>query len=167
MLRELAELGGLVDRVRDGAAAIRKLSSGKYEGVVLDLKLGTTLGPQGLSVLDELKRSHPDIAVVVVTAHPHLAVRALEIGVDALLYKPVEGSHVMQDLRRAVELRGLRRENAKLRERIELIPEAPGIVKSLQSPGPESRGLSPPSSLFMVTMTLSGNLSPALSAALI
>jgi CheY-like chemotaxis protein/predicted nucleotide-binding protein len=115
LARQFVEFGFTVERAKDGDAAIRHLSSSGFDGVVLDLKLGGGVRPQGLAILEWIRKEQPLVAVVVVSAQPHLCERALEVGVDALLYKPIEALHVFRYLDRAMELRRLRAENAQLR----------------------------------------------------
>lgn len=119
LAKTLEEFGLSVDWTDDGTKAIELLRGKEYEGVILDLALRS--GLQGLQILEWLSTNRMNISVIVVTAHGHLGIRALELGVDALLQKPVEARHIVSYLNRAIELRKLRSENQILLQRIEAI----------------------------------------------
>ena len=120
LLNNLADLGLSAERAIDGVAAMNLLEKKEYQGIILDLKLGRLPSPQGLQILEWVSRHKKGTAVVVVTAHAHLGFRALELGVDALLYKPVQAQHVLHYMMRAIELRRLRKENLQLRKALSL-----------------------------------------------
>jgi ActR/RegA family two-component response regulator len=133
LVDKLAELGLTVDRARDGERAFKLLEREEYKAIILDLKLGAPPKPQGLQILEWISSERPGLAVVVVTAYSHLAFRALELGVDALLHKPVDAHHVLQYVQRAIELRQLRLENQRLHKglRVALSVYAPGVIMAL------------------------------------
>jgi len=119
LVTELHEMGLGPEWAKEGTEALRFLDKQKYDGVILDLRLSKPPAPQGIQILEWLNANRPDTAIVVVTAHSHLAFRALDLGVDALIQKPVEPQHVVQYLRRAIQLRSLRKENERLLEILE------------------------------------------------
>jgi ActR/RegA family two-component response regulator len=118
LLTDLAELGLSAERAASGEQAMKLLKANSYDGVILDLRLESLPSPQGLQILEWVKKNRSETVVVVVTAYEHLGFRALELGVDALLYKPVEAQHVLNYMLRAIELRRLRLENQSLKEAI-------------------------------------------------
>jgi DNA-binding response OmpR family regulator len=87
MVRALTKPGHRVDRVRDGAAAIRAHSSVGYDLVILDVGLP---GATGLEVLTHLRRQEPGLPVLLVTAdnEPAHVVRGLKAGADDYITKP-------------------------------------------------------------------------------
>ncbi len=130
--RHLSEYGMNTEVVYDGNSAFELLRKNKYSGVVLDLSLPGD-SPQGNTILEWLSKRRENIATVVVTAYTHLSERALELGVDTLLHKPVDGIHIPKYMQRAIELRKLRAENKKLRKLINLSITSylPGAVLAL------------------------------------
>jgi CheY-like chemotaxis protein len=121
LLQTFADYGIDAERAQDGETALSMLQASSFDGVVLDLKLSKNPEErQGLGVLEWIRKEKPMIAVVVVSAQPHLCNRAVEVGVDAILNKPVEAAHVFQYLDRAMERRRLREENGKLRRLLKL-----------------------------------------------
>jgi two-component system, NtrC family, response regulator HydG len=107
----LEEEGFRVESVGDGAAALERLSSGECDpdAVILDHQLP---GMNGLDVLRLLQRRLPELPVVTVTAHgdERLAVEAMRLGAFAYLPKPLNFDEVGLVVRRATELRRLRRD---------------------------------------------------------
>jgi len=121
LLQTFADYGIDADRAKDGDSALSMLQASSFDGVVLDLKLSSNPEErQGLAILDWLRKEKPLIAAVVVSAQPHLCNRAVEVGVDAILNKPVEATHVFQYLDRAMERRRLREENERLKRLLKL-----------------------------------------------
>ncbi|HEY6188626.1 MAG TPA: response regulator [Pyrinomonadaceae bacterium] len=120
MLENLAELGLSAELAADGERAMQLLKTKEYEGIILDLQLPSQSGPQGLQILEWVSGNKKDTAIVAVTALTRLGVRALELGVDVLLYKPVEEHHIVNYMMRAVELRKLRLENKRLKDAVGL-----------------------------------------------
>ena len=113
--KRLSELGMHTEIAYDGNTALCLLNQKEYNGVILDLSLPAD-GPQGITILEWLSENKPNTAVVIVTAHQHLAFRALELGVDTLLMKPVDEVHILRYMQRSIELRMLRDENKKYAE---------------------------------------------------
>jgi DNA-binding NtrC family response regulator len=85
-----------------------------YDIVLLDLKL-----PDGnaLEWIPELKKTHPDLPVIVVTGTGDVptAVRAMRSGAENYLTKPVDPDNLEMSLRTALELGDLRRQKRSKR----------------------------------------------------
>lgn len=105
---ELKEYGLVVSKIDTGEEAIKALNEEIFQGVILDLKLKASSEIHGISLIEWLKKFHPDIPIIVITGHSHLAIRAFEYGVDSLMIKPVEGKYISQYLKRAIEFRELK-----------------------------------------------------------
>lgn len=106
---ELKEYGLVTIKVDGGEEALELLENDSFQGVVLDLKLKSSSNIHGISVIEWLRKFQPNIPIIVITGHSHLAIRAFEYGVDSLMIKPVEGKYVSQYLKRAIEFRELKR----------------------------------------------------------
>jgi Response regulator containing CheY-like receiver, AAA-type ATPase, and DNA-binding domains len=82
----------------------------EFNAVVLDLKL-----PDGnaLEWIPELKKTYPDLPVIVVTGTGDVptAVKAMKSGAENYLTKPVEPDNLEMSLHTALELGDLRRQN--------------------------------------------------------
>src|SRR5215470_17020349 len=67
-------------------------------------------GEAALELLRQLKAGHPDVAIVVMTAHATVqsAVEALRLGAVDFLLKPFDLTEAVLAIRHAIELQGLR-----------------------------------------------------------
>ena len=74
----------------------------------------------GRELLERIASSHPEIPVVVVTAEQdvRIAVDCMKVGAYDYLLKPAGADELMATVRRALEHRELREENARLRSRL-------------------------------------------------
>jgi two-component system, NtrC family, nitrogen regulation response regulator NtrX len=86
--------------------------------VILDIWLqGSKL--DGLELLDRIKRSHPDLPVVIISGHGNIetAVAAIKRGAYDYIEKPFKADRLVLIVARALEASKLKRENRELRER--------------------------------------------------
>ena len=88
----------VVAEAHDGAAALEALDRSKADVLVLDLNMN---GLEGIDVLRQAKRDHPDTRVVVLTMHSgrEYVARALAEGADGYLLK----DSAVQDLAAAIQ----------------------------------------------------------------
>ncbi|HEX6642599.1 MAG TPA: sigma-54 dependent transcriptional regulator, partial [Thermoanaerobaculia bacterium] len=88
----------------------------------------------GRELLERIASSHPEIPVVVVTAEQdvRIAVDCMKVGAYDYLLKPVGADELMATVRRALEHRELRDENARLRSKLlEQDLEQPAVFSGL------------------------------------
>jgi len=87
LARGLEAEGFAVDSVAEGAEALLRVETARYDLVVLDLLLPRV---DGLTVLRELRRSQPELPVVILSARSDLAtkLRGFELGANDYLAKP-------------------------------------------------------------------------------
>jgi len=86
--------------------------------VILDIWLqGSRL--DGLQILAELKRDHPDVPVVMISGHGNIetAVSAIKSGAYDFIEKPFKADRLLLLVERAIEAARLKRENRELRLR--------------------------------------------------
>ncbi len=85
LLRE----GYLVDESENGIKALQCMKDQHFDIILLDHKMP---GMNGFEVLKEVKRTNPEIAVVIISAYGTIerAVEALEAGAFYYITKPVE-----------------------------------------------------------------------------
>ena len=100
----------------NGTAAIAAVEREAPDAVLLDLMMPG--GPDGLQTLEQLKRSAPDLPVVMMSGKANLtdAVRATKLGAFQFLEKPLTPEGVLTTLRAALELSRTRAENRRLHE---------------------------------------------------
>jgi DNA-binding NtrC family response regulator len=116
MLRTALEADGYqVAEAADGTAALKALRQAQYAAVLTDLKLP---GESGLQVLQAAREVSPSTPVVIMTAYGSIeeAVRAMKDGAYDFVQKPLDLSHLMLLLRRAIAQQKLLRENVLLKE---------------------------------------------------
>src|SRR5437667_9226803 len=77
-------------------------------------------GPDGLQTLEQLKRSAPDLPVVMMSGKANLtdAVRATKLGAFQFLEKPLTPEGVLVALRSALEVGRTLAENKRLHEQL-------------------------------------------------
>jgi DNA-binding NtrC family response regulator len=125
---------------QDSRQVLDLLSKNDIEAVVLDVMMPHVSGKE---LLSEISANFPDIPLVMLTGVDELetAVECMRSGAFDYMVKPVEKERLVGSIRRAIELRELKRENNSLRQNIfstELKdPEAFKEIKT-QSPKMES-----------------------------
>ena len=112
-----AQIRGLVERLvgtaghecvgaRSVDEARRLLESEPFSVVLCDIGLP---GHSGLELLDEIARTRPDVATVIVTGEqdPHVANTALQLGAYGYLLKPFQPNELLIDVTNALYRRRL------------------------------------------------------------
>jgi DNA-binding LytR/AlgR family response regulator len=94
----LSEVGGVevVGQASDAAEAMKLAEREEPQLAFVDLRMP---GPDGIALAQALKRRHPELQVIVVSAHDDAALRAFEAQVLDYVLKPVR----MERLRAAIE----------------------------------------------------------------
>ncbi|MGM0576331.1 MAG: sigma-54-dependent transcriptional regulator [Myxococcota bacterium] len=113
-----------------GREALAIVDSEPVDVVLLDVKMPDLSGTE---VLDRIKRSHPDVEVVMMTAYGTIqtAVDAIRAGAYDFLTKPFEPiEQVARVVERAAEHKRLRDRNRFLESRLDLHEDYFGIVGS-------------------------------------
>ncbi|HEX9205586.1 MAG TPA: response regulator transcription factor [Candidatus Deferrimicrobiaceae bacterium] len=91
-----------IDEAKSGQEAVNKVWKGKYDLVVLDLKMP---GKGGLDTLKEIKQHQPRLPVVILSMHPEeqFALRAIRAGASAYLTKECAGDEMVLAVRKALK----------------------------------------------------------------
>lgn len=117
------------------AEAKLKLAQDCFDIILLDLSLPDG---NGLDLITEIRRNYPEVALVVITGTGDvpLAVKAMQLGADNFLTKPVDMNELNIYLGKSVELKGLRSKEMT-RRRLDKRPEpyfgkSPAIKKTLE-----------------------------------
>src|SRR3954469_22178433 len=104
----------------DADQAIAAVGARRPSLVILDIWLqGSRL--DGIQILAELKRDHPNIPILMISGHGTIetAVSAIKQGAYDFIEKPFKSDRLLLMIRRALETAELRRENADLKRRSE------------------------------------------------
>ena len=99
-------------------AAIQTLGERPVDVMLSDVRMP---GMDGLGLLREARRLHPDLVVIMLTAYGSVetAVEAMKVGAADFLTKPVNLDHLDITISKAVRQRALERENRALKSRLD------------------------------------------------
>ncbi|MFV3077743.1 sigma-54-dependent transcriptional regulator [Niveispirillum fermenti] len=103
----------------DADQALAAVAARRPSLVIQDIWLqGSRL--DGLQVLAELKRDHPDVPVVMISGHGNIetAVAAIKSGAYDFIEKPFKADRLLLLVERAIEAARLKRENRELRVKV-------------------------------------------------
>src|SRR3989454_1958864 len=133
MENRLRGSGHFVESAANAETALERIAEKAFDVMLLVLRMP---GIGGLGALRRLSETGLPCEVVVLTGQPDYddCVEAMKLGAFHYLRKPMEPALIEEALRRAVEHRGLRRENAALRRMLgpvistsELVGDGPAI----------------------------------------
>jgi two-component system NtrC family response regulator len=115
--RSLQSAGYEAEAATDPVEGLQRITDRVYDVVLTDLKM-----PQmdGLEFLERIKRRRPETDVVMMTAYAstETAIEAMKRGAHDYLIKPFPVDELRLILERLGETRGLRQENARLRDEV-------------------------------------------------
>ena len=113
----LSKAGHSVDSLGDGEEALQRVAAEEYDLVITDLRLGKVTG---LEVLEAVKSFHPATEVIMITAYATTdnAIEAMKAGAHDYLTKPFKVDKLNVVVQKALEKRGIVRENTLLREKL-------------------------------------------------
>lgn len=116
-----------------GEKALEEISLRQPSLLILDVWLGD---PQydGLKILEAIKKSNPDLPIVMISGHGTVetAVNAIKLGAYDFIEKPFKSDRLLLVVRRALEVANLRRENRHLKEEV-CLPQMKGSSNTIQT----------------------------------
>jgi DNA-binding NtrC family response regulator len=92
----------------DPAAAISIVTNTKPELIILDLNFSIdTSGNEGMNLLKEIRKSEPNVPVILITGWGtiELAVLGMKLGANDFINKPWNNSHFLQSVKTLLELK--------------------------------------------------------------
>jgi DNA-binding NtrC family response regulator len=97
----------LVNIAENGAEALKRFDEQRPDLLLLDIGLPDM---SGMELLEKVKKTYPDVAVIMVTAVDEVrtVVKALKLGAYDYLQKPIDGAEVKVTIRNALENRRLK-----------------------------------------------------------
>ncbi len=103
-------------RCQESRKVMAILEEQEIETILLDLMMPHVPGQQ---ILAEVMRNHPHIPVIIVSGVNEIetAVQCMQNGAFDYVLKPAEADRLLPSIRRALEVRHLRRENSRLSQR--------------------------------------------------
>lgn len=113
----LTQQGYNVQTASSGGEAVAKLSQGKYDLVITDLKMGDV---DGVQVMRTAKELMPDAEVIIITGYATInsAVEVMSHGAFYYLPKPIKLNELHHLVKKAIEKTLLRKEIYRLQQRI-------------------------------------------------
>ena len=111
--------------------ALQWLETEPYQLLITDLRMPEM---NGIDLLREVRRRHPDIGVVVITAFASLesAVEALRLGAADYVTKPFHVDEIRAVVNKVIDHEALRRENRRLKTKLDEDGGTPHIIGSSQ-----------------------------------
>jgi two-component system NtrC family response regulator/two-component system response regulator HydG len=137
----LQEDGYEVGRANDARTGLALLERVDPDVVLTDLRMP---GMDGLELLEKVKQIRPETMVIVMTAYGTVktAVRAMKLGAEDYLGKPIDVEELEVILQRALEKKRLLEETRVLRERVSqkyrlesLVGECPEMLAAFKTVG--------------------------------
>jgi len=106
------------DAVTSGREGLDRLAEADYDLVITDLVMNDV---DGMEVLVQAKKRHPDVEVILVTGYATVenAVAAMQKGATTYLRKPVNLDELRAVVRNTLERQHLRRDNIELRRQLD------------------------------------------------
>jgi DNA-binding NtrC family response regulator len=130
----LKDAGHEVEFVNGGTLALKRMETAAYEAVVTDLRMAP---PDGLALLEEIKRRWPATTVVLMTAYASLetARKALKLGAHDYVDKEGEFREELKTiLAKVARERALERENQRLSGTVDSLKK--GLATIIGASGP-------------------------------
>jgi len=92
--------GLTVETVSNGAEALKKVESGDYDAIVLDLVMP---GMDGIETLKRIRAKKPELQIILLTGHGSIqkGVESVKLGALDFLEKPAELSVLMEKIHQA------------------------------------------------------------------
>ncbi|MEW6600547.1 MAG: sigma-54 dependent transcriptional regulator [Nitrospirota bacterium] len=117
--RAMKKEGYSVTGANSGVSALRILEKEEFDVVLTDLRMEKV---DGMQVLQRCRDIYPDTEVIIITAHASLpnAIDMMKKGAFYYLEKPFKLDEVRKVVREAYEKVKLKKENAHLREQIDI-----------------------------------------------
>lgn len=116
-----------VDMAVNGTDGIRRMETGSYDLVLLDLMMPDL---SGLEVLDEIRPRDPSTPIFMITAYGNveIAVQALKAGANDYFSKPWDNDKLLIEIDRMISKGRLEQENTQLKRALKQRYSFPNIV---------------------------------------
>ncbi len=115
------------------AYGLKILKSNSPALVLLDLQLPDA---EGLQMLDQIKREHPDVQVIILTAHDSLnnAIESIKRGAYHFISKPYAPEELLSLVEKALEKQSLLKETEELRQKTQQLERRLEIAETKLAP---------------------------------
>lgn len=135
--RALTQEGMDVTCFEDGQSLLRNIDNSPPDAIVSDIRMP---GIDGLDLLEKIKLQHPDLPVIIMTAHSDLdsAVSSIQGGAFEYIPKPFEVDEAVAIVKRAISHREKSAPRAEPQEPVldsEIIGKAPAMQEVFRAIG--------------------------------
>jgi DNA-binding NtrC family response regulator len=115
------------------AYGLKILKSNSPALVLLDLQLPDA---EGLQMLEQIKREHPEVQVIILTAHDSLsnAIESIKRGAYHFISKPYAPEELLSLVEKALEKQSLLKETAELRQKTQQLEKRLEIAETKLAP---------------------------------
>ncbi len=147
----LSDEGHETRTAKDADSALQAIDARMPRLVFLDIWLqGSRL--DGLSLLDEIKKTYPDLPVVMISGHGNIetAVSAIKRGAYDFIEKPFKSDRLLLIADRALETSRLRREVSDLKKKSSDSPELIGSSPAMNQLKQSIERIAPTNSRVMI-----------------
>jgi two-component system, NtrC family, nitrogen regulation response regulator NtrX len=147
----LSDEGHETRTAKDADSALQAIDARMPRLVFLDIWLqGSRL--DGLSLLDEIKKTYPDLPVVMISGHGNIetAVSAIKRGAYDFIEKPFKSDRLLLIAERALETSRLRREVSDLKKKSSDSPELIGSSPAMNQLKQSIERIAPTNSRVMI-----------------
>src|SRR3984893_12506141 len=130
----LSDAGLVVEACDSGASGLAAFEARGADVVLTDLAMPEM---DGMEVLERMRAQDPSVHVLMLTAHgsERVAVAAMKAGAHDYIPKPFDPDELALAVKRAIETRELRLQNARLRAGTQLgrtiVAESPAMIRVL------------------------------------
>ncbi|MBR9921395.1 MAG: sigma-54-dependent Fis family transcriptional regulator [Bacteroidetes bacterium] len=123
-----------VEEAEDGVGCLTKLKKGKFDAIIMDIKMPNM---DGLEALDRVRILAPDTPVIMISGHANIdtAVEAVKKGAYDFISKPPDLNRLLITVRNALDKSNLITETKVLKKKVakqstpEMIGDSEGITK--------------------------------------
>jgi two-component system NtrC family response regulator len=111
----------------DGREALELAKRQPIDLLITDLKMP---GMNGLELLQQIHRDHPDLPVIIMTAYGTIenAVQAMKLGASDYILKPIKMEEMELLIEKTLSLHRLREENRALRQELKILYGPENII---------------------------------------
>jgi DNA-binding NtrC family response regulator len=136
----LTRHGYQIETAATASFGLKTLKTKSPALVLLDLQLPDA---EGLETLEQIKREHPDVQVVILTAHDslHNAIESIKRGAYHFISKPYAPEELISLVEKALETQSLLRETEELRERTQQLEKRLEIAETRLAPIFQSKAM--------------------------
>ena len=136
----LGRYGYVVETAATAAAGLKCINANAPALILLDLQLPDA---DGLHMLEEVKRDHPQIQIIILTAHDSLnnAIESIKRGAYHFISKPYAAEELISLVEKALETQSLLRETQELREKTHELEKRLEIAETRLNPVVTSKAM--------------------------